>query len=171
MSWKVEVSNTLRPCYIKIRNRQGNVVREKKGLFHRFIDNDKQFGEYSAVKAIVEFEDGRLYLANPQFVRFIDTEQVMSVFNWGEEETEENLGKDNEPKSKVNVETCYISAAEGFNKERKIVQKYYSCPKCGDRLYMHESTGRSLGKFGVATCEGCHCLLDWSECKEDETDD
>lgn len=45
---------------------------------------------------------------------------------------------------------------------------FYSCPKCGDDLYMRESTGGSLGKFGVATCERCHCHLDWSEIKEEK---
>ena len=71
----------LRPC----------MVREKRAMFHGWaelekpvIENNIVVGCIRAVNAVVELEDGSVKCVRPEGIRFLDTAEKMSEYDWTE---------------------------------------------------------------------------------------
>lgn len=80
MSWNVEMSSKLRPCYVQVR-----LCKTEKALFHCWNHN----GAYltGGTVGIVELEDGQVTTVLPECLRFADN--AFSEYTWNQEGVED----------------------------------------------------------------------------------
>ena len=97
----------LRPCFVvkvagtRLRTRKGacgDVKEEKvKALFHRWYEyknivegsimtGGHPAGQVSWLYGVVEFEDGKVGLVEPQNIIFVGTEKKMKEYSFGDEQ-------------------------------------------------------------------------------------
>lgn len=84
-----------RICMVKYI--EGNAMKEKRAFFHLFttsaytvepspLKGGHPGGQISTPCAIVEYENGEVVLVTADSVRFLDTEELMKQYSWGEKE-------------------------------------------------------------------------------------
>lgn len=84
-----------RPCYLVRYNRRSGEKTKQKALFHRWTLEQEPIGEgnlvgshpagqWSTTQAILELEDGRIVLVNPESIQFTGTRGIMNQYAWEE---------------------------------------------------------------------------------------